>query len=121
MEHSENLLDVAYQWDRLPVPGSLADFEATALFGVASRMSELILGGVTLRTRSLWLAIGLHAGWVFGLKSFSRFTRRADRDTLPWIGENLLDGIAPLLVLALTATAAALYLRSHARMARPRP
>ena len=76
-----------------------------------------ILGEATLRTRSLWMAFGLHAGWICGLKGFSKMTRRVDRDTLPWLGENLLQGLAPLMVLALTyGIVRLLLLRAHARV-----
>ncbi len=63
----------------------------------------LILGLVTQHTRSLWCAIGLHAGWVFGLKIFSAFTAPTRPDLLPWVGQNLLIGLAPLITIAITA------------------
>lgn len=90
----------------------------TTLFAVG-----LILGHVTLRTRSLALAIGLHAGWVFALKTFSRLTKRLDRDVLPWLGDNLLEGVGPLLVLAVTWVAVLLCLRhrSHETLVHGRP
>ena len=67
----------------------------------------LILGIARLRTKSLWLPIGLHAGWVFGIFFFrglatgSNATKAGEH--LPWIGENLKTGLLPLLVVALTA------------------
>ena len=63
----------------------------------------LVLGFVTQRTHSLWCAIGLHAGWVFGLKTFSAFTAPTRSDLLPWVGQNLLIGLGPLLTIVLTA------------------
>ena len=59
-----------------------------------------VLGAVTLRTRSLWLAIGLHAGLVFVKMSFSKFTKR-DAAHLPWIGEELQIGLVPVAAIAL--------------------
>jgi membrane protease YdiL (CAAX protease family) len=65
-----------------------------------------ILAWARLRTQSLWLSIGLHAGWVFGVKMFSGMTRTMKRvrpeDFMPWIGKDLKSGLAPLLILAFT-------------------
>ena len=59
-----------------------------------------------LRTGRLWASMGLHGGWVFGLKYFSALTlgTKALRagEHLPWIGLNLKIGLAPLIVIALT-------------------
>jgi membrane protease YdiL (CAAX protease family) len=52
-------------------------------------------------TRSLWLSIGLHAGWIFGSGAFSLLARQRI-PALPWVGKNLLVGIIPLGVAALT-------------------
>jgi len=63
-----------------------------------------ILGITRLRTKSLWLAIGLHGGWVFGIKLFAGLTRRAKGigDTLPWIGKDLKSGLVAVVVVAIT-------------------
>lgn len=60
-----------------------------------------VLADARLQTRSLWLPIGLHAGWVFANGAFNRL---ADLQVLmlPWLGRNLLVGIIPLGVGALT-------------------
>ncbi len=64
------------------------------------------LGLARLRTGRLWASMGLHGGWVFGLKYFSGLTlgTKALRagDYLPWIGVNLKIGLAPLAVIVLT-------------------
>ncbi len=60
-----------------------------------------ILADARIRTASLWLPIGLHAGWIFGNGVFNRFARR-EFVMLPWLGRNLLVGLIPLAVLALT-------------------
>jgi len=57
-----------------------------------------VLGDLTLRSRSLWLAIGLHAGIVFVKMSFSKMTKR-DGLALPWIGNELQIGLVPVAVL----------------------
>jgi membrane protease YdiL (CAAX protease family) len=78
-----------------------------------------ILGSATLRTRSLWLAIGLHAGWILGQQSLQVILRPADGNalaSLPWAGPNLVSGAVPTGILPLVAVIAAgwfthLYLR----------
>ncbi len=60
-----------------------------------------ILSDARVLTRSLWLSIGLHAGWIFGSGTFSRVARQ-QIVALPWLGKNLLEGIVPLGVAALT-------------------
>jgi len=63
-----------------------------------------ILGYVRLKTSSLWMGIGLHAGWIFGIKLFSPITRKnmALADMLPWAGQDLKIGIIPMAVVLLT-------------------
>ncbi len=56
-----------------------------------------ILADARLRTRSLWLPIGLHAGWVFANGTFSKAAHR-EALALPWIGKDLLVGIVPLII-----------------------
>jgi uncharacterized protein len=61
-----------------------------------------VLALATLRTRSLWMAIGLHAGWILGTMGFSKVTRRAMKHTLPWIGENISVGIVAIVCVCIT-------------------
>jgi len=56
-----------------------------------------ILADARLQTRSLWLSIGLHAGWIFANGTFSRAARRTVL-ALPWVGKDLLVGIVPLII-----------------------
>jgi membrane protease YdiL (CAAX protease family) len=56
-----------------------------------------ILADARIRTRSLWLPIGLHGGWIFASALFNKVARR-EIELLPWIGRNLLVGIGPLCV-----------------------
>ncbi len=60
-----------------------------------------ILADARLRTQSLWLPIGLHAGWIFSNALFNRIAHR-EIEALPWLGKNLLIGLAPLCVALLT-------------------
>ncbi len=60
-----------------------------------------ILADARIRTRSLWLPIGLHGGWIFANALFNKIARR-EFEALPWIGRNLLIGLAPLCVALLS-------------------
>lgn len=65
-----------------------------------------VLGFTRLRTGRLWLPIGLHAGWVFGLKYFTALSITSEAlnrgETLPWIGSNLKIGLAPFATVLFT-------------------
>ncbi len=60
-----------------------------------------ILADARVITRSLWLPIGLHAGWIFSSGAFNKIAHR-EILALPWLGKNLLVGIVPLGVACLT-------------------
>jgi len=60
-----------------------------------------VLADARMLTRSLWLSIGLHAGWIFGSGTFSLLARRQAL-ALPWLGKNLLVGIIPIGVATFT-------------------
>jgi uncharacterized protein len=60
-----------------------------------------ILADARVLTRSLWLPIGLHTGWIFASGTFS-WLARGRMVALPWIGNNLLVGIIPLGLAAVT-------------------
>lgn len=64
----------------------------------------LVLGYTRLKTSSLWLGIGLHAGWVFGVKTLGPLTIRNFEPAamMPWLGGNLRVGLASCLVVCLT-------------------
>jgi len=92
-----------------------------ALAGLADPMmvlaafATLFLIGCTLAdarvlTRSLWLPIGLHGGWIFASGTFSWLARQRMAG-LPWLGKNLLVGIIPLGVAAVTWILMRLWLR----------
>ena len=61
----------------------------------------LILADARMQTRSLWLSIGLHAGWIFANGTVGEFTN-VQTIMLPWLGRNLLVGIVPLGIGCLT-------------------
>jgi membrane protease YdiL (CAAX protease family) len=68
----------------------------TTLFAIG-----IVLGHARLATRSLWLSIGLHAGWILASEAFSKIARR-EIVALPWLGKNLLVGLVPLSVCLLS-------------------
>jgi membrane protease YdiL (CAAX protease family) len=69
-----------------------------------------ILADARILTRSLWLPIGLHAGWIFASGTFN-WLARGKSVALPWLGKNLLVGIIPLGLAAVTWTAMRLWLK----------
>ena len=76
------------------------------LMTVTSAFATLFLFGCILAvarvdTHSLWLSIGLHAGLIFGSGALSWLTHR-QIVAIPWVGKNLLVGIVPLGVAAIT-------------------
>lgn len=77
----------------------------------------LVLGYTRNKTGSLWLGIGLHAGWVFGVKTLSPLTTRAfEREELmPWLGDSLRVGAVSCLVVLLTGFVIWIWLRRGPR------
>jgi membrane protease YdiL (CAAX protease family) len=69
-----------------------------------------ILADARVLTRSLWLPIGLHAGWIFASGTFS-WLARGQMVALPWLGKNLLVGIVPLGLAAVTWILMRLWLK----------
>jgi membrane protease YdiL (CAAX protease family) len=69
-----------------------------------------ILADARVLTRSLWLPIGLHAGWIFASGTFNSLAR-AQMVALPWLGKNLLVGIIPLGLAAVTWIVMRLWLK----------
>lgn len=77
-----------------------------------------VLTSVRLQTGALWAGMGLHAGWVFGLKYFSGLTLY-QKGWLPWVGMNLKIGVAPLLTVLLTGWLTGLLLQKLLSGTRP--
>ena len=85
-------------------------------------VAGLILAFATLSTRSLFLAIGLHAGWILGqqgLQLIAKYHIKPPDALLPWVGQNVVSGavptgIVPTAVLLATAGVVALYFK-HAK------
>lgn len=79
----------------------------TTIFLVGS-----ILGFARCRTRSLWMPIGLHAGWIFGKMSFSKMTKRT-AEAWPWFGPDMLVGLGPVLILLAAGAIVWFWLRDE--------
>jgi membrane protease YdiL (CAAX protease family) len=75
-----------------------------------------ILADGRLLTRSLWLPIGLHAGWIFGAGLFGLVARQRVA-VFPWLGRSLLVGLVPLGIGALTWVLMRVWL-NHDRVSR---
>jgi uncharacterized protein len=58
----------------------------------------LLLADSVVKTRSLWLPIGLHAGTVFGKMSFNKLTKQLT-EAPPWFGPELTVGLGSVLTL----------------------
>src|SRR5204863_1695762 len=78
-----------------------------------------ILADARVLTSSLWLPIGLHAGWIFANGTFSKAAHRG-AFALPWLGKGLRVGIVPL-ILALASWALMRLWGKHAAARAPEP
>lgn len=120
----------------LPVPegmvfidpeSSLAGFELLRLIGlrfldplpflhefITLAVVGVILGYARFATSSLWLPIGLHAGWIFAFRLFGKVTDLSDIDPKLeiYVGHNLKDGLIPLAALILTGILVTVYTRT---------
>lgn len=72
-------------------------------------MMGCILGFAVVRTGSLYLAVGLHAGWVFALKLLTQVTSRPAASR--WIGDDMRGGLAPAALMVVTGVLLLLLLR----------
>jgi membrane protease YdiL (CAAX protease family) len=78
-----------------------------------------ILADARLQTCSLWLPIGLHAGWIFANGTFSKAAHR-EALALPWLGKDLLVGIVPLILALATWALMRLWVK-HGNSRSPQP
>ena len=88
---TSGFISLAHSFDQFAEPMLvLAGLTTLFLIGV-------ILAHARLRTRSLWLPIGLHAGWILASGAFNKIAHR-EVVALPWFGNSLLIGVVPLCV-----------------------
>jgi len=89
VDWSSGFVSLAHSFDQFAEPMLvLAGFTTLFLIG-------LILADARIATRSLWLPIGLHAGWIFASGAFNKIAQR-ELLALPWLGKSLQVGIVPL-------------------------
>ena len=83
--------------------GGFADFHALVPGFFNLTLAGVLLGLAYQRTGNLYFSIGLHAGWIFWLKTYGAFTADAPRTaTWFWGGGKMIDGWLAFFVLALT-------------------
>jgi membrane protease YdiL (CAAX protease family) len=73
----------------------------------------LILADARILTQSLWVPIGLHAGWILTSSVFAKVARR-QLEALPWLGKNMLIGLVPLAVCLVSWALLSVWLRHAA-------
>lgn len=66
--------------------------------GVTLAILGMLLAHATLKTSSLWLAIGIHSGLIFGKMGFNKVTNRV-QDLAPWFGGDITSGIGSILIM----------------------
>jgi membrane protease YdiL (CAAX protease family) len=80
-----------------------ADFHALVPGFFNLTLAGILLGLAYQRTGNLYFSIGLHAGWIFWLKTYGAFTTSAPRAaTWFWGTGKLIDGWLALIVLVVT-------------------
>lgn len=103
MRTSRQALEVPVGWlsgfEQLPLAFSSAPPWPLVGWGFLSLLlAGLVLAHATLRTRSLFIPIGLHAGWIFGQQSLqlvAQFRPKPPDSFLPWVGPNVVSGAVP--------------------------
>jgi len=93
-------------WSLASIPSSLDPAVLTALV-----LAGLALCLVFYRSGSLYPAMGLHAGWVFVAQLHRRWLHvdtaaASERSVSLWGGRAMIDGLLPLVLLALLAAVA---------------
>jgi membrane protease YdiL (CAAX protease family) len=81
----------------------LANFDAFVPGFFTLLLSGLILAQAYDMTDRIWLSFGLHAGWIFWLKTFGFFTEGGGQPGSFWGSSKLIDGWAALIVLSFLA------------------
>ena len=130
LKTSKQTIDVPVTWqsgfEQLPLLFSSAPPWPLLGWGFLSLvLAGILLAVATIRTRSLFLAIGLHAGWILGqqgIQILGKFDIKNPDQLLPWVGENVVSGavptgLVPLAVLSFTGILIVLFLR-HATCGR---
>lgn len=105
---TSGFVSLAHSFDQFAEPLLvLAGFTTLFLLG-------LIMADMRLQTQSLWLPIGLHAGWIFAAGAFNKIAQR-EILALPWLGKSLQIGLVPLALGLLTWALLRVWLKYVAR------
>jgi len=100
VDWTSGFAQAAASFSSMPPPAQMAWGFATLFF------AGLLLAWVTVRTNSLWMAAGVHAGWILGqqgLNWFAKFRIKPPEEFLPWAGPALVSGVVPTGLLPLGA------------------
>ena len=109
VQWNSGFVSLAHSFDQFGEPMLvLAGFTTLLIIG-------LILADARILTQSLWVPIGLHAGWILASAVFAKLARR-NFEALPWLGKNMLIGLVPLAVCLVSWV----LLRAWLRYAPPR-
>jgi uncharacterized protein len=104
VQWNSGFVSLAHSFDQFGEPLLvLGGFATLFVIGV-------VLAHARLETRSLWLPIGLHAGWILSSSAFAKVARR-EIVALPWLGKNLLVGLVPLAVCLISWVLLRVWLR----------
>jgi membrane protease YdiL (CAAX protease family) len=83
--------------------GSFADFQAFMPAILNLTLAGILLGLAYQRTGNLYFSIGLHAGWIFWLKTYGAFTAVTPHAGLWfWGTDKMIDGWLAFIVLVAT-------------------
>jgi membrane protease YdiL (CAAX protease family) len=83
--------------------GGFADFYALVPGFFSLTLAGILLGLAYQRTGNLYFSIGLHAGWIFWLKTYGAFTAGTPQAaTWFWGTGKMIDGWLALWVLLFT-------------------
>ena len=95
VEWNSGFVSIAHSFDQFAEPMLvLAGFTTLFVIGI-------VLAQARLGTKSLWMPIGLHAGWILTSGVFGKVARR-EIIAWPWLGKNLLVGLVPLAACLLS-------------------
>jgi membrane protease YdiL (CAAX protease family) len=105
------------------LPAMLAGFVNVAELipaAITLTVAGVVLGLSFQRLGHLWFAIGLHAGWVLWVRSYSLVTRGVpDVDARFWGGDIMIDGWLALVVMSLTLLGVLLWLPAGSPVVSP--
>ena len=114
-----------------------AGFEMLALIGqrflepqlLIFSFSSLFLTGIILaiarqRTGSIWLPIGMHAGWIFSVQLYMKLTEHHPNHANGagiYLGDSIREGVLPLTALIITGIIIVIYLHKSPLTETPSP